>query len=251
MYDILKLGKIGQRVQIQNLNFTSPITGGAIPQTINGTIFLEISSSGVTRGAVAQFSEQQPTITSTSNPVVDYQLVLHIDIKIPPGADAVTKLAEYLFHEGIHMLLHFDREMNSLFGSNAPGQSGTLALFDSYMQWAKQSRHYVNMRGQMVGAILIFFNARQVQHLAPEDIADTVIKRVIEEMFAVDLQIEKFPGTTATSNPTVIVQAYLDEYLEQEGVLLNGNLSSNRTQIMTAMQFVLEDIQRSRTAPNP
>jgi hypothetical protein len=219
LHAILKQGVVGKTVALPKIHISAPAPPPGQPATLTGIDFLynlKIEAGGVTTGALAQFRAEPPAVGG-SQVAPSFTLLLPINVKAPP-AGAVNPellLAEYLFHEGQHLLLHMERFQE---GVVPPAQqSGRLVEFNAYKAQKQLSPDYVPLRTDLTKLIQ---SAGKVAAKAAQETADRVIERILEEHFIFVRERATFPGVPVVTK--TIVDAYFVDYLKEENVTVTA-----------------------------
>jgi hypothetical protein len=237
LYGYLRQGRVGQTVLVRTERL--PIQGGgpASPTTLEFRFNLELVSGGVQTGAVAQFQTQQPTVQLTA-PTATATLHMPMNFTTPGGPNASLSLAEYLYHEGIHMLLAMDRLIESLAPGSTGLQSGMHAAVEAYRTRVRGSHVYNVLAVDLEVVIGAFMTQHGQAQTASyyRDASERVINGVIDERFAVDQQRRQFPGNPVAN--LTIADAYIPNELLNEGIILSN--SADLARLKREMTAVLD-----------
>jgi len=254
MYGYLRQGRVGQTVRVRTL--TVPITGAGPgqPTSFEFRFDLLARAGGVASGALAQFETQQPNLQMTV-PTATATLLMPMNFSSPDGPNAALRLAEYLYHEGIHMLLAMDRVIEDYIPGSARLQSGKRAAVEAYRTQVQSNRAFLVLAADLeivIGTFMTQHNQSQPQAYY-RDAAQRVINGVIDERFAVDQQRQQFPGNPVANS--TIASAYIPNELRNEGIILTNNVDLNRLiQEMTAVLNLIPaggSTPAVRPSPNP
>jgi hypothetical protein len=167
---ILQQGKVGQRVlsvKAVASNQQVPAPGGtpssSAPPAISVVFDLEISAdaSKLPSGAFAQFVEDpanQTTISGTAATGFKFTRLLRIITKSATGPNTTSDLASALLHEGTHMLLGIDRQLEQVQNvipdpAILAAMGGGLKAFNQYQQAAKRSSKRAALVSSLIAEI--------------------------------------------------------------------------------------------------
>jgi hypothetical protein len=203
---------------------------------------------------LAQFETQQPNLQMTV-PTATATLLMPMNFTSPDGPNAALRLAEYFYHEGIHMLLAMDRVIEDYIPGSSQMQSGKRAAVEAYRAQVQGNRAFQVLAVDLevvIGTFMTQHNLPQTQRFYRQA-AQRVINGVIDERFAVDQQRQQFPGN-AVANST-IASAYIPNELQNEGIVLTN--TADLARLIQETTAVLNLIQpggstpRAAPSPNP
>ena len=254
MYGYLRQGRVGRTVRVKTL--TVPVTGAGPGQPTSFEFRFDLLArpGGVASGALAQFETQQPNLQMTV-PTATATLLMPMNFRSPDGPNAALRLAEYLYHEGIHMLLAMDRVIEDFIPGSSRLQSGKRAAVEAYRAQVQGNRAFQVLAVDLEVVIGAFMTQHR-QSPPPgysRNAAQRVINGVIDERFAVDQQRQQFPGNPVANS--VIASAYIPNELLNEGIVLTNN--TDLTRLVQEMTAVLNLIPAGgstpavRPSPNP
>ena len=243
LHRLLLQGRVGQTVRVRAVNLNDP--SGATAQF---TYDLQLTPRVSTGGALAEFMAIPPTPSGTAR-ATTFAFLLDMRVSAPPAGitNPELRLAEYLFHEGLHMLLHMDR-----FALPGMPASGLLPQLAQFRALAAAVPAFSTLRQRMAGLIAAAAAApAAAPNAASLASADRVIDGVLEERWAVDRQRAAFPGVPPAN--ATLAAAYVPHYLRGEGVALaSGNPQLAAVQgLMTQVLDALPPGAGAATPPAP
>jgi hypothetical protein len=214
LHGYLAQAAMGRSVRVKTMSVPIAGAGPGQPTQLEFQFDLEVAPGGLAERALAQFETKEP-IPSMTAPVATVNLKMPLRFSVPKLADPAPLLAEYLYHEGIHMLVTMDRVTERFAPQSAHLQSGQRVAVDAYLGRVRNSVEYAVVLSDLEGVIAGKMATKNVPGSA-RPAALNVVKGVIDERFAIDRQRQQFPGNPVTNQ--VIAQSDVPNQLLNEGI---------------------------------
>lgn len=197
IYQYFNGRQIGRRSQVEV--FTVPHPSPSPPLISRQFCFhLSVETATGTSGPAAFFRPIPETLLRPSPQIERVNQILPITLNMLDAGDTVNDLAAWLYHEGVHMLLHRDRLLSRLSPRNQTHQSGLLQEFERDNASATAFPGYSQLLDRLVNFIRQFSSqaGSPRSHATARQDALLVLETVIEERFTHARENAAFPART-------------------------------------------------------